>query len=118
MPRSLTRGERAIEWVRHWCVMPGGKPVELSADERVIVYRLYDGVELAAEGVKGPLAAYLSLLHLCGPEAQPGAGIQPRFATDVFSLWNAASPALRAHLRRHGDRVICPDLGTVWPAAA
>jgi hypothetical protein len=116
MPRRpLTRGEQAVVWIETWCITPGGQGVRLASEERATLYKIYDaGLPELAEG---RLAAYLSLLHLCGPEART-AGELPRFATDIFSLWNAASPELRVHLRRHGDVISCPQLGTVWSAAA
>ena len=117
MPRRpLTRSERAIAWVESWCQTPGGKAARLTAEQRAALHRLYDGGLQPAEAVAGPLAAYLILLHLAGPEARsdPPARLQ----VDVFTLWNAASPELRVHLRRHGAMVTCPALGRSWPAAA
>jgi hypothetical protein len=115
MPRRpLTRGEAAVRWIEDWCQTPGGKLVRLSADQRATIYRTYDAGQ--SEVIAGPLAAFLSLLHLCGHEARSPR--PPGLSTDLFSLWSAASPELRAHLRRHGDRVVCPGLGTAWPAAA
>ena len=116
MPRGpRTRGEQAIAWVESWCVTPAGKLVRLGAEERATIYRLLDGgIE---DDIGGPLAAYIVLLHLAGPEARTGAPA-PQFGVDVFSLWAAASPDLRAYLRRHGETVTCPELGTRWSRAA
>ena len=50
----------------------------------------------------GPLAAYLALLHTCGPEALQRE-FQPKVEADIFTVWNAT---------------VCPELGTKYPAAA
>jgi len=117
--RELTRGERANHWIELYCVTPNREEVQLTPEQRAAVYALYDaGVSAPITGV---LAAYLTLLHIAGPEARPVAR-EPRellnLQTDVFSVWNAASLRLREHLQRRGDRVVCPGLGTCWPAPA
>lgn len=38
--------------------------------------------------VTGPLAAYLALLHVCGPEALEREFV-PEIDADIFSVWNA-----------------------------
>jgi hypothetical protein len=121
MPRkslTQTRGERAATWIEKYCVLPSGDRVRLSADQRAAICRFYDGPP-STEAIAGPLAAYLVLLNLVGPEARPGTAPAPRHVeADLFTLWGAAGPELRAHLRRHGDRIDCPELGTCWLAAA
>jgi hypothetical protein len=67
--------------------------------------------------VPPPLAGYLTLLHVCGPEGVNGAPV-PQFGGDFFSVWNATGPELRVVLKRDGEHIICPELGTRWPAAA
>ena len=116
MPRPpYTRSERAICWMETWCQTPNGKRARLTAEQRVTIHRLLDGgIE---DDIAGPLAAYVVLLHLAGPEARAGAPA-PQFGVDVFTLWGAASPELRAYLRRHGETVTCPELGTRWSRAA
>jgi hypothetical protein len=47
--------------------------------------------------IAGSLAAYLTLLHLCGSEAVIGHS-PPPFDTDFFTLWNAAGTDLRSVL--------------------
>ncbi len=79
--------------------------------------RLYDAAgSLQAVPVSGPLAAYIALLHVCGPEAVGDAAAFVE--SDLFSVWGAAGPELRAVLKREGERVIYPELGTRWPTAA
>jgi hypothetical protein len=125
MRHAKTRGTRAIFWVENFCRVPNGpykgRPVKLSPEQRQAVRRIYDnaaGIGADAEAVPAPLAGYLARLHICGPEAVSGVGPVPQFAADSFSLWNATGPELRAVLKRDGERIICPELGTRWPSAA
>ncbi len=66
------------------------------------------------EPATGPLAAYLALLHLCGPEY--GGGV-PVVETDAFSVWSSTSVQLRDVLKREGSTIVCPELGTSYPPA-
>jgi hypothetical protein len=119
MPRKQTRGERAIRWIQDYCLVPSGldkgQHVRLTPAQRDIVRQTYDGIE--AVPVTGPLAAYLALLHVCGPEALQKE-FQPELSADIFTVWGAVGPDLRAVLKREGERIICTQLGTEWPAAA
>jgi hypothetical protein len=63
------------------------------------------------------LGAWLTLLHLVGPEGMPGKTV-PDFAVDSFTVWRAASPASREYLRRDGETIVCRELGTRFCAAA
>jgi hypothetical protein len=116
-----SRAKRAIEWIENYCLVPHGinygARVQLSAEDKMILFRIY-----APEGprpipVNGKLAAYLALLHLCGPEAKQKA-FYPRLQVDTFSIWRATTPSLREVLTRNGDRIVCRELGTSFPAAA
>jgi hypothetical protein len=110
-PRDLTDGEAVIEWAKNWCVSGSG-PARLTVAQRALIYRLFDAHEqltedeIAASGV----APYLVLYCLCHPRTRPGA----HFRTNIFALWACASAELRVHLRRRGDRVDCPGVGTHW----
>ena len=90
--------------------------MQLTFEQRCVVHELFAGGLQPAE-VAGPLAAYLVLFSLAGPEARTGAPA-PQFTIDVFTLWNAAGPELRAYLRRRGETIVCPELGTRWTRAA
>jgi hypothetical protein len=120
---AKSRGERAIHWIESFCLFPNGpdkgRRVRLLPKQRETVLRIYDGpagIDIAS--VSAPLAGYLALLHVCGPEAVSGASAPPHFAADFFSVWNAAGPELRLVLKRDGQHIVCPELGTRWPAAA
>jgi hypothetical protein len=116
MPRKQTRGERAIRWIQEYCLVPNGpNRVRLTPVQRDIVRQIYDGIE--AVPVTGTLAAYLALLHVCGPEALQKE-FRPELSADIFTVWSAVGPDLRAVLKREGERIICIQLGTEWPAAA
>jgi hypothetical protein len=65
--------------------------------------------------ITGRLAAYLVLLHLCGPEY--GGDPPPLVTPDSFSLWNAVGPRLRPFLRRDLETIVCDELGRSWKAA-
>ncbi len=118
-----TRGDRAIRWIESFCLYPNGpkkgKHVRLSAEQCVAVRRIYDNPNGFADlsGINPPLMAYLALMHVCGPEAL-GKVPPPQFAADIFTVWNATGPRLREVLKRHGEAIICPELGTAYPRAA
>jgi hypothetical protein len=57
-------------------------------------------------------------MHVCGPEAVVGGRQQPTLVADIFTIWNATGPDLRAVLKRDGGHIVCPELGTRYPAAA
>jgi hypothetical protein len=120
MPRKQTRrGERAIFWIEAYCLVPNGpdkgQHVRLTPAQRETLREIYNGTGTAP--VTGPLAAYLALLHICGPEALQK-DLNPQVSVDLFSVWAAVGPDLRAVLKREGGHIVCPELGTRYPAAA
>jgi hypothetical protein len=116
---NKSRGVRAAYWIEQFCVIPAGpekgQRVKLSQEQRDTVIAIYEGSE--AVPVSGPLAAYLALLHVCGPEALLGKGAVP-FETDLFTVWGATGPALKEVLRRERDQIVCGELGTCYPPKA
>ena len=66
--------------------------------------------------MSGPLAAYLALLHTCGPEAKFKAEPPTRLETDIFTLWAATGPDLKAVLKRTASASSVPSLAraTRW----
>jgi len=119
-----SRADRAITWIEAYCIVPSGPQrgeyVRLTRQQRDTLTAIYDrGEEPTASDVSGPLVAYLLLLHLCGPEAiQEPQNFRPPVGSDLFTLWNAVGPDLRAVLKRDGPRIVCPELGTVFPPTA
>jgi hypothetical protein len=121
MPQQ-NRGARNIQWIESYCLVPSGpergQHARLTCEQRDTVRRIYDNGRQDAP-VTGPLAAYLALLHTCGPEAvRQESQVQPRLNTDVFTLWGATGPDLKAVLKRDGGHIVCPELGTRYPTAA
>jgi hypothetical protein len=124
MSGHKSRAERARTWIEHFCIVPSGPErgqyVRLTRQQRDTLTAIYDeGRDDAASDVSGPLAAYLLLLHLCGPEAiQQEQSFRPAVGSDLFTLWNAVGPDLCAVLKRDGPRIVCPELGTAFPPTA
>jgi hypothetical protein len=122
MRKPLSRGNRAVQWIETYCVVPGGpekgQHVRLSSEQRATVRQIYDNPDgPQAAPVTGNLAAYLALLHVCGPEALQHE-FRPAVSADVFTVWGATGPGLREVLKRDGDGVVCPELRTRYPVAA
>ena len=82
-PAALSRAERNIQWVEHFCRVPEGrmvgKPVKLREWQKVEIRKVYDNpvgtrraiISFGRKNGKTALAAFLLLLHTCGPEARP-----------------------------------------------
>jgi hypothetical protein len=115
--RKITRGMRVTSWIEHYCVYPGGAQrglhVKLTMEQKATLCALYDQRE-QQEPLRGPLAAYVALLHTCGIEARQNE-LVPLVDVDLFTVWAAAGPDLRAVLRQQGEHITCPELGTTYP---
>jgi hypothetical protein len=109
--RDETRGGRAIRWVERFCLEPsGGQMVQLSKAERTLICAIYDDGR-SDVAVPLRLAAFLALFHIAGHEwKSPCPVTEP--VVDSWTLWRCVSPRLRPFLRRHGERIVCPELGT------
>jgi hypothetical protein len=114
MSRERTQGEYVVYWIERYCALPSGQPVELTSAEREVIHALYD----KPAPVAGRLVEFLTLAHLCSQLAVPGQPLPEFGPVNFFRLWGAASPELRDFLRREGETISCPGLGTRWPAAA
>ena len=80
---SLSRGQRNARWIEQHCRIPEGRfvgrPVKLSRFQRDVIAGIYDNpagtrraiISFGRKNAKTTLAAFLLLLHLCGPEARP-----------------------------------------------
>ena len=118
-PRDWTDGERVIQWIESWCVVPGSReqPVRLTTAERGVIYTIYDAAPWlgTSPDINGRLAAFLVLYALVGrPSTHPGAAAGP--TANLFTVWAAASPDLRGYLERRGATITCPELGRSWAA--
>jgi hypothetical protein len=111
-----------VKWIETYCIIPSGSEkgqhARLSVEQRATVRQIYDNPDGPQDApVTKNLAAYLALLHVCGPEALQRL-FRPNLSADVFTVWGATGPDLRAVLKREGGHVVCPELGTRWPMAA
>src|SRR5262245_10744263 len=82
-PKGGTRGEKNIWWIQEYCRVPEGKdvgkPVRLREWQRAELKKIYDNpagtrraiLSFGRKNGKTSLAAFLLLLHLCGPEMKP-----------------------------------------------
>jgi hypothetical protein len=66
--------------------------------------------------MSGPLAAQIALLHVCEPEYGDGSNLR-LVQTDSFTIWNATGDRVRGLLKREGDVIRCPELGTQYPSS-
>ena len=136
--RKLTRGQRNIEWIEHYCRIPEGKdvgkPVKLRPWQKREVCKIYDNpartrraiISFGRKNAKTTLAAFLLLLHTCGPEARPNsqlnsaaqskeqAAILFKLAAKIVRL----SPDLNAVviIRDTIKELFCPEVGTLYKA--
>lgn len=136
--RKLTRGQRNCQWIEHWCRVPEGKdvgkPVKLRTWQKKEICRIYDNkdgtrraiLSFGRKNAKSTLAAFLLLLHLCGPEARRNSQLysaaQSRDqAALIFSL---AAKIVRMNpdlskfiiIRDNAKQLFCKDLGTLYRA--
>lgn len=135
---GLTRAERNIEWIHRFCRIPEGKdigkPVRLREWQKADLRKIYDNphrtrlaiISFGKKNGKTSLAAFLLLLHLCGPEAIPNTQLpstaQSREqAAVLFSLAAKVvrmSPDLNAVMviRDTAKQLFCPEIGTLYKA--
>lgn len=135
---ELTRGERNCQWIEKYCRVPEGKdvgkPVVLRDWQKAEICRIYDNEVLTRRAIlsfgrkngKTALAAFLLLLHLCGPEhrknSQLFSAAQSRDqAAILFSLAAKVvrmSPDLSSvvGIRDTAKQLYCEELGTLYRA--
>ena len=133
---GLSRGERNIEWIEHYCNIPEGKfvgrSVQLRGWQKDIIRGIYDSptrraiISFGRKNAKTTLSAFLLLLHLVGPEARANsqlysaaqsrdqAGILFSLAAKIVRM----SPDLSAHVivRDTAKQLLCAELGTLYRA--
>jgi phage terminase large subunit-like protein len=134
--KSLTRSQRAIEWIEKYLRVPDGKmigkPLLLREWQKDILRGIYDTptrmavISFPRKNGKSALTACFLLLHLCGPEARPNSQLYSaarsrRQSAVVFEL---AAKMVRLNPDLHGvvrvrdtaKELVCPDLGTLYHA--
>lgn len=135
---GLTRGQRNIQWIETHCRIPEGKDVgkevRLRDWQKVEIRKIYDNpagtrraiVSFGRKNAKTTLAAFLLLLHTCGPEARPNsqlnsaaqskdqAAILFKLAAKVVRLSPTLNPVVV--IRDTVKELLCPELGTLYKA--
>src|SRR5882757_6140322 len=132
----MTRGQRNVAWIEQHCRLPEGKfvgqPVVLRPWQRKIVRGIYDTptrlaiVSFGRKNAKTALAAFLLLVHLCGPVAVANsqlnsdaqsveqAGVLFRLASKVVRLSETLNRFIT--IRDAIKQLYCPELGTLYKA--
>jgi phage terminase large subunit-like protein len=133
---SLASARDNIRWVEEHCRVPEGsligQPVKLRKWQRQILVDIYGTptrraiVSFGRKNGKTALAAFLLLLHLCGPEARANSQLfsaaQSREQAAV--LFNLAAKCVRMspdlssaiQIRDTAKELLCPELGTRYRA--
>lgn len=133
---GLARAQRNIRWIEQYCVVPEGKdvghPVKLRPWQRKEIERIYGSptrraiISFGRKNGKTALAAFLLLLHLCGPEAKPNSQLysaaQSREQASV--LFNLAAKSVRMSpdlhaviiIRDTAKELVCQEIGTKYRA--
>lgn len=136
--KRLTRGQSNIRWIERYCRIPDGKfvgePVRLREWQKREIRRIYDNphgtrtaiLSFGRKNAKTTLAAFLLLLHLCGPEARPNSQL---YSTALSRDQAAVLFALAAKIVRLSPDIndfvgvrdtkkelYCSELGTIYAA--
>ena len=129
---------RNISWIEKNCRIPEGtdvgKKVRLRPWQKRDLRKIYDNptgtrtaiISYAKKNAKSTMAAFLLLLHLCGPEAiansqLPSTAQSKEQASVLFALAAKVvrmSPTLNPFvvIRDTQKQIFCPDLGTLYRA--
>jgi phage terminase large subunit-like protein len=136
--RRLTRGERNIQWVERYCRIPEGKdvgkPVKLRPWQKRDIKKIYDNPAGTRRGIlsfgrknaKTTEAAFLLLLHTCGPEARVNSQLNSAAQSkdQAAVLFKLAAKIVRMSpdlnsvvvIRDTVKELFCPELGTLYKA--
>ena len=134
--RERTRGERNAAWIEEHCYVPEGRlvgrPVKLSEEQKDWLRDIYDSptrtfiLSVGRKNAKTATAAFLLLLHLCGPEALPNSQLfsaaQSReqaailFALAAKIVRMSPSLATFVGIRDTAKQLFVAELGTLYRA--
>jgi phage terminase large subunit-like protein len=136
--RKETRAARNIRWIEEFCRVPEGRlvgqPVKLREWQRLELRRIYDNPNGTRRGIisfgrkngKTALAAFLLLLHLCGPEARQNSQLYSAAQSrdQAAILFNLAAKCVRFSpdlssvivIRDTVKQLFCGELGTLYRA--
>ena len=134
----MKRSTRNINWIEHHCFIPEGrdvgKPVKLRPWQKKELRKIYDNpygtrraiLSFGRKNGKTAFAAFLLLLHLCGPEAMANSQLfsaaqsrdQAAILFGLAAKMVRMSPALSEYVtvRDSGKQLHCPELGTLYRA--
>ncbi len=134
----VSRAERNIKWIEHYCRTPEGKfvgkPIVLREWQKAELRKIYDNphgtrqaiISLPRKNGKTALISFLLLLHLCGPEAKPNSQLYSAAqskdqAATVFKLAAKVvrqSPDLASVIiiRDTVKELVCAEIGTIYAA--
>ena len=116
----MTRGAKAVFWIEDYCLVPfgfdKGQRVRLSQQQREIVHKVFDTDE--SPEIAAPLSSYLALFFIAGPRELAAHVSAIPLSADTFTTWNATGRDLKSVLKRDGERIVCPELGTKFPPVA
>lgn len=136
LARPETRGERNARWIERYCRVPEGKlvgrPVKLTDKQRRWLRRIYDSptrrfiLSMARKNAKTAFTAFLLLLHLAGPEAQPNSQLlsAAQSRDQAAILFELAAKMVRMSpelfdvitIRDTVKELVCRELGTLYKA--
>lgn len=134
--RVVTRGDKNIEWIERYCRIPEGRlvgqKVTLTQEQRLWIKTIYDTptrrfiLSMARKNAKTALAAFLLLLHLCGPEARVNSQLYSAAQSrdQAAILFALAAKIIRMSpdlcsvvtIRDTAKQLFCSDLGTLYRA--
>jgi phage terminase large subunit-like protein len=136
--KAESRGARNIRWIEAHCRIPEGRfvgqPVRLREWQRADIRKIYDNpagtrraiISFGRKNAKTTLAAFLLLLHTCGPEAVPNsqlnsaaqskdqAAVLFKLAAKIVRMSPTLKPVLV--IRDTVKELACPELGTLYKA--
>lgn len=136
MAKRLTRGQKNIQWIEHYCRIPEGrdvgKPVKLRPWQKRIIRGIYDSptrrviVSVGRKNAKTALSSFLCLLHLCGYEARANSQLYSAAQSrdQAAILFNLAAKVVRLSpdlmavvaIRDSTKQLYCEQLGTLYKA--
>ena len=134
----LTRADRNIAWIERYCRVPEGKlvgkPVKLRTWQQSDLRKIYDNPEGTRRAIlsfgrkngKTALAAFLLLLHLCGPEARANSQLfsAAQSRDQAAILFGLAAKVVRLSpdlsgvvaIKDSTKQLYCEELGTLYRA--
>ena len=133
---ELNRGERNIQWIERFCIIPEGqfvgRQVQLRGWQKDIIRGIYNTptrraiISFGRKNAKTTLSAFLLLLHLVGPEARANSQLysaaQSREQAGILFALAAKIVRMSGDLsqyvivRDNAKQLFCSELGTLYRA--